>query len=210
MLMLPFFGTSTVASFGQAAGPTPTITATPTPTATVTPTPSSTANGQPQVYAPNPSPTAVPHNDEPAFTQLDSNYQAPTTGHAQFGQLLDWVEYQPSGTGVDGLYHWPIVVILHIGGYKGGGFYDNFHYAPQDLNAAGFYVVVADWPLAPPHSIHGQHVQTTDPASGRPPQQTNSIEAVIRAAAGNTHCYHGLVGGTGRFVESRARRFRGA
>lgn len=70
---------------------------------------------------------------------------------------------------------------------------------PEDLQAAGFYTLVADYPLAPPHTIQGQANQVDDPRSGRPPQQTNAIEAVIRAARSDSHCLNfevGVLGGS--------------
>jgi acetyl esterase/lipase len=98
--------------------------------------------------------------------------------------------------GPDGTAHWPVVIILHIGGFKGGSFYQSLGNAPEDLANAGFYVVVADYPLAPPNSIKGQYaIQQRDPTrSGRYPQQTRAIEAVVDAAKNDPHCYHRLVG----------------
>ncbi len=89
-----------------------------------------------------------------------------------------------------------MIVLLHIGGYKSGNFYQSFGHAPEDLAAAGFYVVVADYPLAPPNNITGQYaIQQRDPDhSGRYPQQTRAVEAVIDAAKNDIHCYHGIVG----------------
>jgi acetyl esterase/lipase len=86
------------------------------------------------------------------------------------------------------------VVIFHIGGYHGGSFYDNINPAPNDLTAAGFYVFSADYPLAPPNSIKGQPDQNTDPHSGRPPEQTRAVEAVIQAAINDSHCLNSEVG----------------
>lgn len=144
-------------------------------------------------YTPNPTPSSTPSRPwETAASPIPSPYQ-PQGGTAQDGQKIYWVTYTPSDSGVDGDHHWPIVVILHIGGYHGGSYYDDFNGAIQDLLAADFKAEVAD-PLAPPRNIEGQHPQDTDPASGRPPQQTNAVEAVTRAAAHDPQCYLGLVG----------------
>lgn len=105
---------------------------------------------------------------------------------------MQWVAYSPpAGTGIDG--RWPVVVVLHIGGYHGGNFYESLDSAPQDLAAAGFYVFVADYPLAPPNAIPNQ-ADHSDSYSGRPPQQTRAVEAFLDAAKNDSHCYHGEVG----------------
>jgi acetyl esterase/lipase len=87
-------------------------------------------------------------------------------------------------------------VVLHIGGYHGGNIYKDLNFAPQDLAAAGFYVVVAGYPLAPPDNIKGQYdLQVSDPDhSGRYPQQTRAIEAFIDAAKNDPNCYNQRVG----------------
>ncbi len=94
--------------------------------------------------------------------------------------------------GPDGTTRWPVIVLLHVGNYKGGDFYHSFSTAPEDLRDAGFYVIVADYPLAPPRSIKGQSL--TDTNAGRYPQQTRAVEAIIDAAKNDLHCYMGLVG----------------
>jgi acetyl esterase/lipase len=90
-----------------------------------------------------------------------------------------------------------MVIVLHAGDYRGGSYYDGLNTVPQDLAAAGFYVVIASYPLAPKNLIKGQyqHDNTVQGlASGRPPQQTRAVEAVVNAARADTHCYNGLVG----------------
>jgi acetyl esterase/lipase len=68
----------------------------------------------------------------------------------------------------------------------------------QDLVAAGYYVFVADYRLAPCGLIKGQTCHITDESSGRPPQQTNDVKAIMRAARADTHCngFVGIVGGS--------------
>lgn len=70
------------------------------------------------------------------------------------------------------------------------------NFAPQDLAAAGFYVVSAGFPLAPPGNILGQYaLQMSDPVhSGRYPQQTRAVEAFIDAARNDPNCYQHRVG----------------
>lgn len=176
--------------------PTPTIDPTPTPIVTPTPIKSTTPYGTPANYAPRqsvfkvrpgqPSPTPLPQRDQPPV------------GDPQYGETIQWVVYAPpSGMmGPDGTAHWPIVVVLHIGGFKSGDFYNALGGSPEALANAGFYVVVAGYPLAPPNNIPGQfHLQQLDPDhSGRYPQQTRAVEAIIDAAKRDPNCYHGLVG----------------
>ncbi len=175
--------------------PTPTIAPTPTPAVTPTPAKPTIPYGTPANNTPDPSPTIIPPAGKPAYVDVRQQDQPPS-GDPQHGTTLQWVVYQPGTMGPDGTSRWPVVVVLHIGGFKGGDFYHGLSTAPEDLAAAGFYVVVADYPLAPPHSIAGQYaIQQTDPThSGRYPQQTRAIEALIDAAKNDPHCYHQLVG----------------
>lgn len=172
--------------------PTPTISPTATPAVTATPAKSSQPSGTPFSYVARQS--SDPQGS-PAPTPIRQQDQPPP-GDPQYGTTLKWVTYTPPTNGPDGTSRWPVIVLLHIGGYKSGNFYQSFGHAPQDLAAAGFYVVVADYPLAPPNNITGQYaIQQADPThSGRYPQQTRAVEAVIDAAKNDIHCYHGLVG----------------
>src|SRR5712691_10335801 len=92
----------------------------PTPTPSVNPSPSCTpfANlsnniGTP-FNEPNRGPTPDPLNT-PTPTPIPDIYQAPD------GHKLKWRVYQPT----DGQTKWPVVLILHEGGYKTGSFYDH-------------------------------------------------------------------------------------
>jgi acetyl esterase/lipase len=175
---------------------TPTIGETATPTPTNTSTPGSTPQGTPFIFSGSPTPSITPAQGQPSPAALDSMYQPPT-GDPQEGTVLEWVPYQPSDGGVNGSGQWPVVVILHIGGYKSGDYYSSLNTAATDLQAAGFYTVVASYPLAPPNLINNQYQHdgtSRGIASGRPPQQTRAIEAVVSAARSDLHCYHGLVG----------------
>lgn len=147
--------------------PTATIAATPTPTVTVTPTPSSAENGPPHVFTGDPSPTIAPV--PPLPVAIPTHFQPPATD-PQSGTVIEWRAFEPT----DGAGKWPVVIILHIGGYHGGDYYDQMNGAAEDLRDAGFYVVVASYELAPKNLITGQRAHT-DAASGRPPEQTNDI-----------------------------------
>ena len=168
---------------------TPTVAVTPTPTVSATATPGSSPNGTPNVYPGTPTPTISPAAPTPA--ELDTFYQPPTTD-AQTGTKLEWRAFVPT----DGAGKWPVVIILHIGGYHNGSYYDSLNTAPQDLADAGFYTVVASYPLAPKNLIKNQYPHDASPrgiASGRPPQQTRAVEALVSAAKGDTHCLNNLV-----------------
>lgn len=174
--------------------PTPPITPTATPSVTATPVKSMSPYGTPNNFAPNPSPTIPVPLGQPSPTPIPDHDQPPS-GDARYGTSIEWVVYQPTTAGPDGGMRWPPSFPLHIGGYKQGDFYHNFSTAPQDLRDAGFVVFVATYPLAPPRSITGQYaLQQSDPNSGRYPQQTRAIEAVVDAARRDGRCYHGLVG----------------
>jgi acetyl esterase/lipase len=76
----------------------------------------------------------------------------------------------------------------------GGQYFEGSYYAPQelldaaaDLNAAGYLVFSVDHRLAPPGQIVGQP-DHSDPASGRPPQQSNDIKQQFLAAKYHPKC----------------------
>ena len=175
---------------------TPTIATTPTPTPVVTPSPGTTPNGLPYTFGGTPTPTISPPANAPTPAELIEQYQ-PQDPDPQAGTRLEWVPIQPTDGGVNGSGQWPIVIVLHAGDYRGGSYYDGLNTTPQDLADAGFYVVLASYPLAPKNLIKGQYPHdSTDQGidSGRPPQQTRAVEAVVNAARNDSHCYHGLVG----------------
>src|SRR4029453_5828557 len=53
-------------------------------------------------------------------------------GTAPDGSILQWLRYTPAGTGP-----WPVVILVHGGGFRAGGPASN-DVAAQDLQAAGF------------------------------------------------------------------------
>jgi acetyl esterase/lipase len=87
----------------------------------------------------------------------------------------------------------PAILILHEGGFMMGNFFSSHVTVPaQDLAAAGYYTVIADYRLAPCGLVTGQPCHD-DPDSGRPPQQTDDVKAFVRALRADEHC-NGLVG----------------
>ena len=84
----------------------------------------------------------------------------------------------------------------------GDPFSPNVEVAAGDLAAANYYVLVVTHREAPCQLITGQHCHNDTPLgiqSGRPPQQTNDIKALVNAArADMAHCngFVAIVGGS--------------
>ena len=173
--------------------PTPTCTTTPTPGSTPTPSSTPTCTCSPhQTVTPQPDPTATAIPDE--FQPKDSNGD-PT------GAKLEWRQYTPSPTATPASSPpWPTVLVVHEGGFYEGSMYsDNVERTATDLAAAGYYVLVVSYELAPCNVIMGQPCHADDSNSGRPPHQTDDIKALVRAARADTdHCNGkiGIVGGS--------------
>jgi acetyl esterase/lipase len=165
-------------------------------TCTPTPTPAATPACEPFILgdctetdpdageADSPTPTPIPTEFQPPDQTLD-----PPT-------MLKWRVFPPT----DGSSPpWPAVLVVHAGNFWQGGYYgDNNELVAQDLAAAGYYALIVNYRLAPCHQIAGQY-DHTDPASGRPPQQTDDIETEIKAIRSDTlHCNGkvGVVGGS--------------
>ncbi len=195
--IVTFLATVSNLTLAQTPTATPLIYPSPTPTTTATPAKVDMSYGDPATFTPRPYDLHVPPG-QPSPTPIRSKDQPPV-GDRQFGETLQWVTYAPPpGTpGPDGnTGHWPVIVVFHIGGYKSGDYYQAMNFAPQDLAAAGFYVVSVGVPLAPPGNILGQYdLQQSDAAhSGRYPQQTTAAEAFIDAARNDPNCYDHRVG----------------
>ncbi len=65
------------------------------------------------------------------------------------------------------------------------------------VQAAGFYALVVSYRLAPPNLITDQHPHDNTPAgiaSGRPPQQTDDLKALVKAGRADPHCKNSKVG----------------
>lgn len=100
---------------------------------------------------------------------------------------LRWDRYIPGSGGPT----WPTVVLIH------GGYYNSGNRGPQamagDLQNAGFLVFAIEYRLAPPHTEMNDpnppgDGQQDPPSDGRPPQQTNDVQAAIRAARADSRC----------------------
>ena len=153
----------------------------------MTPNPAFDPTATPFNLSGTPSPTPVP--TPPFPTPIPSTFQPPPT-NPLYPAKLEWRVFQPT----DGAGKWPVVIILHVGNFNGGSYYDGLPVrTAQDLADAGFYAVVASYPLAPPRTITGQPAHT-DPASGRPPEQTDAVKALVNAARNDQHCLNNMVG----------------
>ncbi len=111
--------------------------------------------------------------------------------------VLEWRIFAPSPAPAGG--KGPAVVLLHEGGFMTGNIFAT-HLLPeveQDLTAAGYYVYVVGYRLAPCGLIKGQDCHSVA-SSGRPPQQTDDVKAFVRAARADGHCNGklGVVGGS--------------
>lgn len=108
-------------------------------------------------------------------------------GIAPDGTELHWVVYTPTTPGP-----WPAVLVIHGGGFKGGGPASGAACA-LDLAAAGYLALSIEYRLAPNGSLVGQ---TSD---GRYPQQTDDVKMAVRAARSDPRCNGqvGAVGGSG-------------
>ncbi len=96
------------------------------------------------------------------------------------------------------------LLVLHEGEFEGGSPFGraiSMMVAP-DLNAAGYYVLVPSWRLAPCGRITNQQCHDSTPAgkmSRRSPQQSDDVKAIIRAARADENCLNqkvGVVGGS--------------
>ena len=110
--------------------------------------------------------------------------------------LLKWRIYKPT----DGHTKWPVVLIIHGGGWKAGSYFGQYiETCAQDMADAGYYALIVNYRLAPCGYIPGQE-DHSDALSGRPVEQTNDVKALVRAARADGHCYNGQVvaiGGSG-------------
>jgi acetyl esterase/lipase len=134
-----------------------------------------------------------PTNRLPLIEEIPFEFQ-PLDPHR-----LEWRKFTPSTNPP-----WPTVVVLHEGEFEGGSPFGQAiqRMVAPDLNAAGYYVLVPSWRLAPCGRITNQQCHDNTPEgkmSGRPPQQSDDVKAIIRAARAETNCLGqkvGVVGGS--------------
>lgn len=167
---------------------TPTPTPTPTPTCTTTPTATPIQTCPLSVHGPCATPpcpaSPYPTATVPPATPIPDAFQTQDANSQRTGVVLQWRVYQPTSGGPT----WPVAIIFHEGGfYTGFPFSGSLMQPAADLQKAGYYTLVADYPLAPCGLIQGQACHD-DPTSGRPPQQTDAVKAIIRAARADLHC----------------------
>jgi acetyl esterase/lipase len=130
----------------------------------------------------------------PLMEEIPPLFQPPQGLHR-----LEWRRFEPAGTAP-----WPTVVLLHEGEFDSGWPFGQAieNMVAPNLKAAGYYVLVPSWRLAPCGLITGQHCHENTPdgrQSGRPPQQSDDIKAIIRAARADAKCLNqkvGVVGGS--------------
>lgn len=158
-----------------------------TPTATISPEPACNAH----VKGPCDPPPTSEAVASPVPVAIPTEFQPPGKDG-----LLKWRIFQPN----DGKGRWPVVLVIHGGGFKAGSYFgEHIDTCAQDMADAGYYALVVNYRLAPCGYIPGQE-DHSDPLSGRPVEQTNDIKALVRAARADTHCYNGqvvAVGGSG-------------
>jgi acetyl esterase/lipase len=101
--------------------------------------------------------------------------------------VLRRLRFKPEGYG-DGTTH-PVVISIPPTIFREGDAYGvpSQRVATRDLVMAGFLVFQVEHRLAPPgHILHQD--RHDDPASGRPPEQTDDIKQQVLAALNDQHC----------------------
>lgn len=123
-----------------------------------------------------------------AFAQAAQEIE-PTEFYANAadGTPLHWVVYAPAGNGL-----WPVVLVIHGGGFKGGAPTSSPESVNcgRDLAAAGFLALSIEYRLAPEGFIAGQV------SDGRFPDQSDDVKLAVLAARNDPRC-NGQVGALG-------------
>jgi len=167
-------------SGGSVTSKTRTLTVNPAPTPTPTPTATPTAT-------PTPTPTPMPPVTETFMINFD-------------GSQLEWDIYFPSSPMPVG--GWPAVLVIHGGGFHGGGPGAGTDVA-NDLAAAGYVALSITYRLAPAPDgishelITGQPDIYLDRTTGIFPDQTDDIGNAVHFARtpASTSLLYGLVNG---------------
>jgi acetyl esterase/lipase len=171
-------------------------TASPTPSITAAPTcyPAKTCSGCSVDPSCTPPPWPNLQGNEPPMTPIPS----PQPGD---GTVLEWRVYPPgftfstatptpTSTPTPG----PGVVVVHGGNWFGGDpFYPDIERVCELLAQSGFWVFAGDYRLAPCGRITNQPAHNSA-ASGRPPEQTDDVMALMMAARNSPQCSGHKVG----------------
>ena len=136
--------------------------------------------------------SVVVSNSGGSVTSIDATLTVPPNeiyGYAPDGAPLHWDVYTPSGAGP-----WPVVLLIHGGGYTGGSSTSNQQSVAcaRDMSAAGYLALSIAYRLAPPGRIDGQT------STGCAPQQYDDIKMAARAARADPRCNGklGVIGGS--------------
>ena len=136
--------------------------------------------------------SVVVSNSAGSVTSADATLTVPPNeiyGYAPDGAPLHWDVYTPSGAGP-----WPVVLLIHGGGYTGGSSTSNQQSVAcaRDMSTAGYLALSIAYRLAPPGRIDGQT------STGCAPQQYDDIKMAARAARADPRCNGklGVIGGS--------------
>ena len=136
--------------------------------------------------------SVVVSNRAGSVTSVDVTLTVPPNeiyGYAPDGAPLHWDVYTPRGAGP-----WPVVLLIHGGGYVTGSPTSNQQSVgcAHDLAAAGYLALSITYRLAPPGRIEGQT------STGCAPQQYDDIKMAARAARADPRCNGrlGVIGGS--------------
>jgi acetyl esterase/lipase len=136
--------------------------------------------------------SVVVSNRAGSVTSVDVTLTIPPNeiyGYAPDGAPLHWDVYTPRGAGP-----WPVVLLIHGGGYISGSPTSNQQSVgcAHDLAAAGYLALSITYRLAPPGRIEGQT------STGCAPQQYDDIKMAARAARADPRCNGrlGVIGGS--------------
>lgn len=136
--------------------------------------------------------SVVVSNRAGSVTSVDVTLTIPPNeiyGYAPDGTPLHWDVYTPRGAGP-----WPVVLLIHGGGYISGSPTSNQQSVgcAHDLAAAGYLALSITYHLAPPGRIQGQT------STGCAPQQYDDIKMAARAARADPRCNGrlGVIGGS--------------